>query len=494
MNIFYSTRSDSNTCDAPSAILKGLAQDGGLFTLKEVPQFDLESLQNLDFISLSSTILSQYLDSYPKDVIQDCVESAYKQNFDTKEITPLKCLKDFSILELYHGPTAAFKDVALCLLPHLLLASLKQKNLNKTIVILTATSGDTGSAALSGFSNVPNTKALAFFPNNGISEIQRAQMTTLEANNVLACAIDGNFDQAQTGVKNIFANIKETDSLMFSSANSINFGRLAPQIVYYFKSYFDLVKTQKIKVGDKVNFCVPTGNFGDILAGFYAKLSGLPINKLICASNDNKVLTDFFETGHYNKNRDFVITTSPSMDILVSSNLERLLYYSLDFDSNQVSQKMQELKEKGSYQMPQKAMDKIRETFCSYWVSQEEAKQTIKEVYEKENYLIDPHTAVAYKAALNFKSDSKFLEDSKYQTIVLSTASAFKFPKSVLEAIDLKPVSPSAKDQLERLCSLTKAQPPKCLQNILNKEERFKDVIDPSKMMDYVLTKEVNND
>ena len=353
------------------------------------------------------------------------------------------------------------------------------------IMILTATSGDTGSAALTGFCDVEGIKIVVFFPDKGISPIQRKQMTTMQGKNIGVCALSGNFDDAQTGVKRIFsempAEFLSENGISLSSANSINIGRLAPQIVYYYSAYLDLVRMGSIEMGEKINFCVPTGNFGDILAGYFAYLSGLPVNKLICASNANNVLTDFLSDGVYNKNREFLVTISPSMDILVSSNLERLLYLAMDCDAVAVAAKMQDLKEKGVYSMPEEAMAKIRGMFAGECADDDQARDAIRRVFENTGYVMDPHTAVAWKSSEDYSAKT----GDNTPCVVLSTASPYKFPESVLTALGAAVPSDAAK-QLEMLEEMTKTNVPKALRGILEREVRFGDVIDPQDMMSYV--------
>lgn len=387
---YVSTRNKNSVVSPSQAILKGISEDGGLFVPYEMPKldFELESIVSMSYQQLAYEIIKLFLSDFTEDELKYCIRNAYDSKFDTPLIAPLIKKNNTYFLELFHGKTLAFKDIALSILPYLLKTSAKKNGIDKQIVILTATSGDTGKAALEGFANVDKTKIIVFFPEDGVSDIQKLQMVTQTGDNTCVAGIKGNFDDAQTGVKQIFTDkelIKQLDSngYMFSSANSINIGRLVPQIVYYFYSYAQLVKSNEIKFGDKINFTVPTGNFGNILAGYYAKALGLPINKLICASNDNKVLYDFFETGVYNKNREFILTASPSMDILISSNLERLLYH-ISKDQNKINSLMNDLKSKGEYKFDNKI-----ETFCGQYSTQKESFEAIKSIYEKENYIID---------------------------------------------------------------------------------------------------------
>ena len=486
MELFISTRGDNRGVSAPEAVLRGIAPDGGLYIRKDMPGIPVEEVADADFRALAERILGEYLVGYTKEEIQGCVARAYDEKFDVPEIAPVKSVGDMHVLELFHGATAAFKDVALSILPQLMSCALKNVGNGDEIMILTATSGDTGSAALTGFADVPGIKIIVFYPDKGISPIQRAQMTTMRGENLGVCAISGNFDDAQTGVKRIFAEIPEDfcreNKVSLSSANSINIGRLAPQIVYYYSSYLDMVRAGKIRMGEKLNFSVPTGNFGDILAGYFAKLMGLPVGKLICASNANNVLTDFLRTGVYNKNRKFLTTISPSMDILVSSNLERLLYLALDCDADALRERMAELNGKGEYAMPEAAMAKIRETFAAACATDEQAMDAIKRVFNETGYLMDPHTAVAWRAAEDYRAET----GDSAPCAVLSTASPYKFPQSVLTALG-EAVPEDAAAQLDRMHALSGMKVPAPFVGILDREPRFKDVIAPADMMNYVM-------
>ena len=485
MNLYNSTRSAAEKISAPEAVLRGIAPDGGLYIRDNVPQIPVEEVADAGFIQLAERILGDYLTGYTREEIRGCVERAYTGKFEDENIVPVKKVGDKYVMELFHGPTAAFKDVALSILPQLMRCAMEKQGRRDEIMILTATSGDTGSAALTGFCDVEGIKIVVFFPDKGISPIQRRQMTAMRGKNIGVCAINGNFDDAQTGVKRIFGEMPEAflaeNNISLSSANSINIGRLAPQIVYYYSAYLDLVRMGSIKMGEKVNFCVPTGNFGDILAGYFAYLSGLPVNKLICASNANNVLTDFLADGVYDKNREFLVTISPSMDILVSSNLERLLYLAMDCDAEAVAAKMQDLKAKGSYQMPEEAMAKIRSMFAGECADDDQARDAIRRVFESTGYVMDPHTAVAWKAGEDYAA--KTGDDTP--CVVLSTASPYKFPESVLTALGAN-VPWDAQDQLDMLEAMTKTRVPKALRGILQREVRFDDVIDPENMMAYV--------
>ena len=488
MKLFFSTRGDHEAVSAPEAVLRGIAPDGGLYVRGEMPQIPLEELRGADFCALARRILGDFLAGYDAEEISGCVARGYENKFDVPEIVPLRKVGDMHVLELFHGPTAAFKDVALSILPQLMGCALQKTGAKNEIMILTATSGDTGSAALTGFADVPGIRILVFYPDKGISPIQRAQMTTMEGGNLGVCAISGNFDDAQTGVKRIFTEISpdfcRENRLALSSANSINIGRLAPQIVYYFSAYLDMVRSGEIAMGEKINFAVPTGNFGDILAGCYAREMGLPVGKLICASNVNNVLTDFLNTGVYDKNRPFMITISPSMDILVSSNLERLLYLVLDGGAQAVRARMEQLKEKGSYAMPEAAMEKIRALFAGGCATDGEAMETINRVFRETGYLMDPHTAVAWKVAEEYRASS----GDGTPCAVLSTASPYKFPNSVLRALG-EEVPADAAAQIARMEVLSGTRIPAALAGVLDRKVRFADVIAPGDMMAYVLGK-----
>ena len=428
------------SCSASEAILKGIAEDGGLYVPKEIPKLDksLEELASLNYRELAFYILKKYLNDFSDDEIQKCVNSAYDEKFESELIAPLIEKNGVNFLELYHGPTLAFKDMALSILPYLLKTSAKKLSVKKEIVILTATSGDTGKAALEGFANVDGIKIIVFYPENGVSEIQKRQMITQEGKNTFVVGIDGNFDDAQNGVKEIF-NSKEFNALlnennyMLSSANSINIGRLVPQVVYYFYAYLNLFREKKISKNESINVVVPTGNFGNILAAYYAKNMGLPINKLICASNENNVLTDFVNEGVYNKKREFKVTNSPSMDILISSNLERLLYHISGSDSSLINKLMSDLSLNGVYEITTEMKEKLKE-FYGGFASEEDTLKNIKDVYEHSKYVMDTHTAVAYAVCNEYKERYR---DNK-TCVIASTASPYKFTRSVCEAIDIE--------------------------------------------------------
>lgn len=436
MKIYHSTRKLSNTASADEAVLRGIAPDGGLYVTDALDRIDLEKMLNVSAYELFANVLMGILDGYTYEEMLDIVKKGYCGRFETEEVTPTVKAGDMYVLELFRGPTSAFKDVALSLLPHFVTRAARRLGVTDEIRILTATSGDTGKAALAGFADVPGTSIAVFYPDGGVSAVQRKQMVTQAGKNVLVCAVRGNFDDAQTGVKRIFADEALGEKLArrgvrFSSANSINLGRLAPQAAYYFKAYLDLVRMGRIKMGDKVDFAVPTGNFGDILAGEYARRMGLPVGKLICASNANRVLTDFMETGVYDRRREFFKTVSPSMDILVSSNLERCLYLMSGGDCELVCRLMRELSEKGMYTAPESVMENFRASFGAGSASDAEALAEIKKVWDETGYLMDTHTAVGRCVAREYMAQS----GSKRPMVVLATASPYKFASDVLRAI-----------------------------------------------------------
>ena len=436
---FTSTRKNCEIT-ASAAIAKGISDDGGLFVPSEFPRLqpgELEILAKLPYKDRAARILQKFLNDYSAEELKYCVEGAYEGRFDNNDPAPLKEIAPgINILELWHGPTCAFKDMALQILPYLLTVATRKNAPERTTVILVATSGDTGKAALEGFADVPGTKIIVFFPRDGVSDMQKLQMTTQKGANVAVCAIEGNFDDAQTGVKNIFADKAVAGYLAernmeFSSANSINFGRLAPQIVYYISSYCDLLKNGKISAGDAVNVAVPTGNFGNILAAYYAKQMGLPVKRFICASNRNNILSDFIATGIYDRNRQFYTTESPSMDILISSNLERLLYHLADQNCELISKLMSDLKEQGKYTVPAGVFSKLKQEFYGGYCDDADARQTIKNCFDKFHYLCDTHTAVAVNVCQRYIKDS----GDTTPVIIASTASPYKFAPAVLNAL-----------------------------------------------------------
>lgn len=492
--MFYtSTRDKSIKVTASQAIAQGISEEGGLFVPCELPQFSIEKIEemvSMSYIDRAKTVLKEFLTDFTEDEINYCVEGAYKaEKFSSKAIAPTVNIDgNKNILELWHGPTCAFKDMALQLLPYLMTVSAKKTAEGKTIVILVATSGDTGKAALEGFKDVDKTKILVFYPVDGVSPMQKLQMTTQEGSNVSVCAINGNFDDAQSAVKSIFTNaeIKKQladKNMMFSSANSINWGRLVPQIVYYFSTYCDMLAMGKVKAGEEINVVVPTGNFGNILAGYYAKQMGVPIKTLVCASNNNNVLTDFLKTGTYDRNRDFFATTSPSMDILISSNLERLLYHMSGEDDKLVASLMNQLSADGKYTVSDELIAKIQSTFDAGFADEETVNNTIKEHFDNYKYLCDTHTAVA----VNVYDEYVKTTGDDIPTVIDSTASPYKFSKSVLTALlgDKTPTLDEFEmvDELNRVSS---ADVPKPLANLKNKEVRFTNVCNKEDMSEMV--------
>jgi threonine synthase len=438
--LYTSTRGAGKQVTAAEAIIGGIAADGGLFVPVTLPRLDLEpgKMTGLSYLELAYRVMQPFLSGLSEEEVRDCIASAYDQKFDTHLVAPLVKSADVWFLELFHGPTLAFKDMALSILPHLLKTSVKNLGIEKEIVILTATSGDTGKAALDGFADVTGTKIIVYFPEHGVSEIQKRQMVTQVGDNVHVIGIEGNFDDAQSGVKKMFADSelrkKMWDkNLMFSSANSINIGRLIPQVAYYFWAYLQLLDTGAISAGEKINFAVPTGNFGNILAGYYAVALGLPVKKLICASNQNNVLSDFFNTGSYDRNRPFFVTMSPSMDILVSSNLERLLYLISGEDSLTTGRLMQELGGNGHYRITADMKAKL-DGFYGGFASEESTTRAIREVFVREAYIVDTHTAVAYAVCQQYREKTGDLT----KTVIISTASPFKFPRDVMKSIDTR--------------------------------------------------------
>ena len=478
--LYHSTRGKSHTVDSAQAVLEGLAPDGGLYMPQSIPAFDWEACLQGSSREMATKILSALLPDIPD--MPGLVKKAYTGKFETEDLTPTVSVGDFGLLELFRGPTSAFKDVALSMLPQLLTAAKTAKGMQEDILILTATSGDTGKAALEGFHDVEGVRICVFYPHGGVSQVQRAQMVTQEGSNVAVCAVEGNFDDAQTGVKNIFAACQGKElPFALSSANSINIGRLAPQVMYYFRAYRDLLDAGRIRLGDKVNFSVPTGNFGDILAGFLAKLLGLPVGMLICASNANNVLTDFIQTGTYDKRRPLLKTTSPSMDILVSSNLERLLYL-LSGDTELVAKLMKQLNSEGAYTVPGALKEKIQSRFWAAYCDDARAEAVIGRVYRELGYLCDPHTAAGWAAAEDYVAAT----GDHAPMVVLSTASPYKFPVAVLTAIG-GDTSGTEFDQMQRLSAITGVPIPKNLAGLQGKAERHTGVISKEAMLDYVL-------
>ena len=474
--LYHSTRSRENTADSAQAVLNGLAPDGGLYVPAQLPKLDAEACLKDTTMGMAARIIGALLPDIPD--MPELVRRAYTGKFETEELTPTVDTGKFTVLELFRGPTSAFKDVALCMLPQLLTAARSVKGMEHTITILTATSGDTGKAALEGFRDVDGVEICVFYPHGGVSKVQRAQMVTQEGKNVHVCAVEGNFDDAQTGVKNIFASGVEGKDL--STANSINIGRLAPQITYYFKAYADLLSRGQIKMGDQVNFSVPTGNFGDILAGYLAKKLGLPVGTLICASNANNVLTDFIRTGTYDRRRPLHKTISPSMDILVSSNLERLLYL-MSQDADLVAGLMQQLNTEGFYQVPEKLQAEINAEFWGGYCDDATASATIGKVWKEQGYLCDTHTAAGWAVAEEYVAAT----GDNRPMVVLSTASPYKFPAAVLSALESSTETDEFR-QMDRLAELTGVPVPQNLQGLEQRQERHTQVIPKTEMLNFV--------
>ena len=482
--LYRSTRNERITVDSAQAVLNGLAPDGGLYVPETLPTVDVEACLQEDTMAMATRLIGAMLPDIPN--METLISRAYTGKFSTGELTPTVDTGAFTVLELFHGPTSAFKDVALCALPQLLTAAKTEKGMKEDILILTATSGDTGKAALAGFRDVEGVKICVFYPHGGVSAVQRAQMVTQEGNNVTVCAVEGNFDDAQTGVKNIFAAaengvLPSSTGSRLSTANSINIGRLAPQITYYFKAYSDLLKRGKIAMGDKVNFCVPTGNFGDILAGYLAKELGLPVGTLVCASNANNVLTDFIQTGTYDRRRPLHKTISPSMDILVSSNLERLLYFVSNGNTALVAELMANLNKEGYYTVPQDMKSAIAAQFWAGYCDDVRTKETIRKVWQEQTYLCDTHTATGWAVAEDYVRQTG---DTR-PMVVLSTASPYKFPAAVLSALE----DTQAEDEfalMERLQELTGVPIPGNLTGLKEKPERHTSVIAKDNMLDFV--------
>ena len=465
---YESTRGSSNYKSSTEAIIRGLAEDKGLYVPERIPALpvDIEEMKGMTYQQIAYEIIHAYFDEYTDDEMKACIEGAYDSKFEAEEVVPIKKAGGAYFLELYHGKTAAFKDMALSILPYLMTAACRKEGEKNKICILTATSGDTGKAALEGFAGVEGTEIIVFYPENGVSEVQKRQMVSQEGANTHVAAIKGNFDDAQTGVKKIFGD-KELEKEMaeagfqFSSANSINIGRLVPQIVYYVYAYTRLLADGEIKAGDKINAVVPTGNFGNILAAFYAKNMGLPINKLICASNENKVLYDFFTTGEYDRNREFVLTTSPSMDILISSNLERLIYRIAGNSAKKNSELMESLKNTGKYEITPEMKAQLSDFYGNYATEAEDAA-TIKKLYEDTGYVIDTHTAVAATVYEKYKKETG--DDTV--TVIASTASPYKFTRSVMDAIDSKYDSMTDFELVDELSKISNVAVPQAIEDI----------------------------
>ena len=467
--VYHSTRNSEETATASEAILKGLTSNGGLFVPDSIPKLNvsLEDLTKMSYQEIAYAVMKEFLTDFTEEELKTCINNAYDSKFDTEEIAVTKKVDGAYYLELFHGATIAFKDMALSILPHLLVTSARKNNVKNEIVILTATSGDTGKAALAGFADVPGTKIIVFYPKSGVSPIQEKQMVTQKGDNTYVIGIKGNFDDAQTGVKKMFSNkelakVMNDNGFQFSSANSINIGRLVPQVVYYVKAYADLLKQGALKAGEPMNVVVPTGNFGNILASYYAKQMGIPIGKFVCASNKNKVLFDFFETGRYDRNREFYVTTSPSMDILISSNLERMIYRIAGNDAKQCAEFMAALTKDGEYVITDAMKAELSEFFGAFG-SEEETAVKIKEVYDKEGYVMDTHTAVAAVAYDKYKAATG---DDKTPTVIASTASPYKFTRSVMDAIDPAYDAEDDFELVDELNKVSKTAVPKAIEEI----------------------------
>ena len=489
MDLFYKSTRNSNTkVTASQAILKGLAEDGGLFVPSQIPKLpvSLQELKEMNYQETAYTVMKEFFTDFTEEELKNCIEKAYDSKFDTEVIAPLSKVEDAYYLELYHGATIAFKDMALSILPHLLTTSAKKNGVKNDIVILTATSGDTGKAALAGFADVEGVKIIVFYPKNGVSKVQELQMVTQKGVNTSVVAVHGNFDNAQSGVKAMFEDKELAKELgeagyQFSSANSINIGRLIPQVVYYVYAYAKLLQNGEIAEGEEMNVVVPTGNFGNILAAFYAKNMGLPIAKLICASNENKVLYDFFRTGTYDKNREFILTTSPSMDILISSNLERLIYLLAGEDDKKTQELMSELKEKGIYTISDDMKAQLKE-FVGGYATEDEVKQTIHDIYKETGYVMDTHTAVAAPVYQAYRKESK----DEHKTVIASTASPYKFARSVMTAIDEKYNKLEEFPLIDELQKVSGMAIPKAIEEIRNAQILHNTECDVDKMEDTV--------
>ncbi|MCR4587669.1 MAG: threonine synthase [Lachnospiraceae bacterium] len=481
---YTSTRSKETSISASQAILKGIAPDGGLFVPESIPAMDftLKQIAAMSYQELAYEVMKLYLTDFTEEELKNCIANAYDSKFDTEEIAPMVSADDTYYLELFHGKTIAFKDMALSILPHLLTTAAKKNHISNEIVILTATSGDTGKAALAGFADVPGTRIIVFYPKNGVSPVQEKQMITQKGDNTYVVGISGNFDDAQTGVKKMFGDAALAEAMnaggfQFSSANSINIGRLVPQIVYYFYSYALLLRNEEIEEGEKINITVPTGNFGNILAAYYAMNMGLPVNKLICASNENKVLFDFFGSGAYDRNREFILTSSPSMDILISSNLERLIYRIAGNDAEQNKKFMGSLSSDGKYEITE-AMRKGLSDFYGNYASEAETSATIKRIYDACGYVIDTHTAVAAAVYDKYRKET----GDTHKTVIASTASPFKFARSVMCAIDPSLEKMADFDLIDRLSETANVAVPAAIEEIRTAPVRHNTVCDTADM------------
>lgn len=489
---YVSTRNRQFKCSAAQAIAQGLAPDGGLLTPEVLPRLSpngLDTMTDMSYQQRAVYVMGAFLDDFSTSELSSFADAAYgPDKFDTKAVAPVRQVDENTYcLELWHGPTCAFKDMALQMLPHLLSASLVKNCEQKTVCILVATSGDTGKAALEGFRDVHGTRILVFYPKDGVSDIQKLQMQTQDGENVGVCAVVGNFDDAQTGVKRLFSDADLRDKLagrgyFFSSANSINWGRILPQIVYYVSAYCDLVRDEKIRKGDPINVCVPTGNFGNILSAYYAKQMGVPIAKLICASNRNNVLTDFIHTGIYDRNRAFYNTMSPSMDILISSNLERMLFEFTDRDDCEVKGYMDELAREGRYEVGESIKRKLQSHFAADFCDDETTQKTIRAMWEEHHYLIDTHTAVAFHVLEKYRAET----GDATPTVVASTASPFKFGDNVLGALGVTELA-AGTALLDQLAEKTGVSVPVPLAALAGKSVRFTQVTEKEHMVDQVL-------
>ncbi len=483
--LYKSTRGGEEEVTASQAILQGLAKDGGLFVPNEIPKLTItpDKLSKMSYQETAYEVMRLFLTDYTEEELKHCIKSAYDDKFDTEVIAPLVKVDGVYYLELFHGATIAFKDMALSILPHLMTTAAKKNQITREIVILTATSGDTGKAALAGFADVPGTRIIVFYPKNGVSPIQEKQMVTQKGENTLVVGIKGNFDDAQSGVKAIFGDrileeeLKEA-GFQFSSANSINIGRLVPQIVYYVYTWGKLLESQELTEEEKLNIVVPTGNFGNILAAYYAKQMGVPIGKLICASNANKVLYDFFQTGTYDRNRAFILTSSPSMDILISSNLERLIYRIAEADAKKDRELMEALTKDGMYKITPKMQEQL-EDFCGYFATEEETKAIIRETFNDTGYVMDTHTAVAACAGKKYREET----GDKTKMVIASTASPYKFTRSVMEAIDAEKYGDLGDFALvDELCTLSGVTVPKAIEEIRTAPVRHNTVCEVEQM------------
>ncbi|MCR5792528.1 MAG: threonine synthase [Lachnospiraceae bacterium] len=489
MNLMYNSTRDKNVkVTASQAILKGLSDDGGLFVPESIPALEvsLDALADMSYQQVAYEVMKLFLTDFTEEELKNCINKAYDDKFDTKEIAPLREAAGAQFLELFHGSTIAFKDMALSILPHLLTTSAKKNAVSNEIVILTATSGDTGKAALAGFADVDGTSIIVFYPKDGVSPIQEKQMLTQRGANTKVVGIKGNFDDAQTGVKEMFNNKELAERMnkagyQFSSANSINIGRLVPQIVYYVYAYAKLLKNKKLAKDEKMNVVVPTGNFGNILAAYYAKNMGLPIGKLICASNENKVLFDFFQTGTYDRNREFMLTSSPSMDILISSNLERLIYKIAGNDAKKCADFMKALSTAGKYEITSDMKEQL-EDFVGGYATEEATAKAIKRVYDEEGYIIDTHTAVAAQVYFDYVAKS----NDTTTTVIASTASPYKFTRSVMNAIDSKYEKMTDFELVDELEKLSKVKVPQAIEDIRSAPVLHDIVCDKTAMQDTV--------